>query len=164
MRKGDGMFLRKGFTPLEIKKHNGRRLKNGEVAQGGMFMYRKKKFLAGFTIIELLIVITVIAILVGIALPRFKGMQDEANIAKARGDLRTLQTAVESYYIHNANTYPATLGVLTSAIPNIIGTTLPKNPFSTATDAPYTYTVVGGIYTISSAGPTGGTAITVTNQ
>ena len=33
----------------------------------------------GFTLIELLVVISVIAILVGIAIPRFKGMQDEAH-------------------------------------------------------------------------------------
>src|SRR3989339_339671 len=59
----------------------------------------------GFTLIELLIVIAVISILIGIALPRFKGMQDEGNIAKATGELRTLKTAVESYYIHNNSTF-----------------------------------------------------------
>lgn len=62
----------------------------------------------GFTLIELLIVIAVISILIGIALPRFKGMQEEGKIAQAKAELRTLQTAVESYYIHNNNTYPAT--------------------------------------------------------
>lgn len=116
----------------------------------------------GFTIIELLIVISVITILVGIALPRFKGMQDEANIARVNGDLRTLQSAVESYYIHNASTYPVGLSALTSAVPNIVGTTLPKDPFSNNAD--YTYSVAVGIYTISSPGPTGGSKIEVTNQ
>jgi general secretion pathway protein G len=89
-------------------------------------MLRKK----GFTIVELLIVITVIAILVGIALPRFRGMQDEGNIAKAKGELRTQQTAVESYFIHNSNTYPSALSNLTSATPNIIGAALPTDPFN----------------------------------
>ena len=84
----------------------------------------------GFTLIELLIVVAVISILIGIALPRFKGMQDEGNIAKAKGELRTLQTAVESYYIHNSNTYPTALSSLTSAIPNIIGSSLPTDPFN----------------------------------
>lgn len=117
----------------------------------------------GFTIIELLIVMMVIAILVGIALPRFKAMQDEANIAKVNGDLRTLQAAVESYYMHYSNTYPATLGALTSAVPRMIGTTLPKDPFNNNAD--YTYTLAtGGIYTISSRGPTGGTRISITNR
>ena len=85
----------------------------------------------GFTIIELLIVIAVIAILVGIALPRFRGMQEEGKIAQAKAELRTLQTAVESYYIHNSNTYPANIdAALTGATPNIIGATSPADPFN----------------------------------
>ena len=60
-----------------------------------------------FTIIELMIVMAVMAILVGMALPRFKGMQQEGNMAKANGELRTLQTAMESYAMHNGNVYPA---------------------------------------------------------
>ena len=75
-------------------------------------MLRRK----GFTILELLIVIAVIAILVGIALPRFKGMQDEGNIARAKGELRMLTTAVESYYIHNNNTLPTALSNLTNDV------------------------------------------------
>jgi prepilin-type N-terminal cleavage/methylation domain-containing protein len=90
-------------------------------------MFRRSK---GFTIIELLIVIAVIAILIGLTLPRFRGMQEEGNIAKAKGELRTLQTAAESYYIHNNNTYPTALSSLTSATPNIIGSSLPTDPFN----------------------------------
>ena len=104
----------------------------------------------GFTILELLIVIAVIGILVGIALPRFKGMQDEGNIARAKGELRMLQTAVESYIIHNNNTAPATLSVLTSAVPAITGTTLPKDPFNTGAD--YGYAVNGTNYVVWSRG------------
>lgn len=115
----------------------------------------------GFTLIELLIVIAVISILIGIALPRFKGMQDEGNIAKAKAELRTLQTAVESYYIHHSNTYPATgsaalEAALADAVPNIIDS-VPTDPFS-STGADYVY-VMGGtnskFYIIYSAGPSG---------
>ena len=112
-------------------------------------MFRRK----GFTILELLIVIAVIAILVGIALPRFKGMQDEGNIAKAKGELRMLQTAVESYYMHNNNTLPGTLTALQTAKPQIAPSTIPGDPFGT------TYTLVpgtGGLYIIYSQGPGGG--------
>lgn len=85
----------------------------------------------GFTLIELLIVIAVISILIGIALPRFRGMREEGLIAQSKGELRTLQTAVESFYIHTG-AYPAALTNLTSATPNIVGTTLPTDPFNGA--------------------------------
>jgi len=111
----------------------------------------------GFTILELLIVISVIAILVGIALPRFKGMQDEGNIAKAKGELRTIQTAAESYYIHNS-TMP-TLAQLTTAVPNIVGTTLPKDPFVAGGATDYGYATNGAYMVAFSVGPGGaGTA------
>jgi len=120
----------------------------------------------GFTLIEILIVIAVIAILIGIALPRFKGMQDEGNIAHAKGELRTLQTAVESYYIHNNNTYPATTAAaletaLESATPSIIAY-VPIDPFSLTGDD-YVY-VMGGTnnkyWIIYSVGPgAGGSAV-----
>jgi general secretion pathway protein G len=117
-------------------------------------MLRRK----GFTILELLIVIAVIAILVGIALPRFKGMQDEGNIAKAKGELRMLQTAVESYYIHNNNTLPAALNNLTSAVPQIAPSTLPKDPFG---GADYGYNKNGAWFVLFSKGPVGDGAASI---
>jgi len=124
----------------------------------------------GFTLIELLIVIAVISILIGIALPRFKGMQDEGNIAKAKAELRTLQTAVESYYIHNNNAYPATGAAalqtaLAAAVPSIIAY-VPTDPFS-STGADYVY-VMGGtnskFYIIYSAGPGGNGSAVITDD
>ena len=66
----------------------------------------ENKMRRGFTLIELMIVISVMAILIGISLPYFKGMQDEGKSAKAAGELRTLTTGIESYYIHHDNEYP----------------------------------------------------------
>jgi len=111
----------------------------------------------GFTILELLIVIAVIAILVGIALPRFRGMQDEGNIAKAKGELRTLQTAVESYYIHNSNNLPAALALLAGAVPNLVGTTtsMPKDPFVSGGATDYGYNPGTTYFAIYSVGPNG---------
>ncbi|MBI3315607.1 MAG: type II secretion system protein [Candidatus Omnitrophica bacterium] len=119
----------------------------------------------GFTLIELLIVIAVISILIGIALPRFKGMQDEGNIAKAKGELRTLQTALESYYIHNSNTYPTALSALTSASPTVVST-IPTDPFSSSA-AVYGY-VRGGtnnkFYVVYSVGSSGNGSATITSD
>ncbi|MFA6320372.1 MAG: type II secretion system protein [Candidatus Omnitrophota bacterium] len=109
-------------------------------------MFKKK----GFTIIELLIVIAVIGILVGIALPRFRGMQDEGNIAKAKAELKTLQTAIESYYSHNSNVYPTALANMTTATPQIIAV-VPNDPFNGTTAYGYNHT--GNYYAIYSVGP-----------
>ncbi|MDP2913801.1 MAG: prepilin-type N-terminal cleavage/methylation domain-containing protein [Candidatus Omnitrophota bacterium] len=113
----------------------------------------------GFTLIELLIVIAVISILIGIALPRFKGMQDEGNRARAKGELRTLQTGVESFRIHSANSaLPTALGNLTSATPNIIGNALPTDSFKQGTN--YGYGTNGSYYAIWSAGIDGTAGVT----
>ncbi|MCX5679067.1 MAG: type II secretion system protein [Candidatus Omnitrophica bacterium] len=122
-------------------------------------MFLRLRSSKGFTILELLIVIAVIAILVGIALPRFKGMKDEGSIAKAKGELRTLQTAVESYYIHNSNTYPANIAAaLTGATPQIIAVA-PTDPFG---GAAYGYLLASPYYIIWSKGPAGDGVASVT--
>lgn len=91
----------------------------------------------GFTILEMLVVISVIAILIGIAIPRFKGLQDEANIAKSRAETATLQAAVESFK-HNSGNFPANVGVaLIGATPQILTSTL-SDPFEVA-GTPYNY-------------------------
>ena len=58
----------------------------------------------GFTLIELLIVVAIIAILAAIAIPNFLAAQVRAKVARVKGEMRTLTTAIESYYVDN-NTY-----------------------------------------------------------
>jgi hypothetical protein len=87
-------------------------------------------------------------------------MQDEGNIARAKGELRTLQTAVESYYIHNNNALPANLAALTSAVPNIIGSALPTDPFTSGSN--YGYSTAGSYYVIYSVGTAGNGTASVT--
>lgn len=60
----------------------------------------------GFTLIELLIVIAIILILIAIALPNFLEAQIRAKVTKARGEMRSLQTAIEAYQTQ-WRTYPA---------------------------------------------------------
>ena len=112
----------------------------------------------GFTLIELIIVIAVIAILVGIALPRLRGMIEEGNTAKAAAELRALQAGVESYYIHHSKAYPTDgsstwQSALTGASPKLIGTAL-TDPFSTSS-AQYQFdkSSNGLYYIIWSVGP-----------
>jgi prepilin-type N-terminal cleavage/methylation domain-containing protein len=56
-----------------------------------------QKLRRGFTLIELLIVIAIILILISIALPNFLEAQARARMARVKGDLRSLLTAVEAF-------------------------------------------------------------------
>lgn len=113
-----------------------------------------------FTLIEMMIVIVVIAILIGVLLPQFRGTQDEAATQRARSELRTLATAIESYYIHNSNALPASLSTLTSATPRVI-TTVPDDPFrSGSNDYTYYKDTNGVYYIIFSYGPDRAAGIT----
>lgn len=59
----------------------------------------------GFTLIELLIVVAIIAILAAIAIPNFLQAQTRAKVARVKGELRTLATSLETYYVDH-NQYP----------------------------------------------------------
>ncbi len=85
----------------------------------------------GFTILEILVVISVIAILIGIAIPRFQGMQMEANIIKAKAEMRTIQAALESYK-NQTSAYTDDYANLTSATVKIVESGM-TDPFLGAT-------------------------------
>jgi len=58
-----------------------------------------------FTLIELLIVVAIIAILAAIAVPNFLEAQTRAKVSRAKADMRTCATALESYAV-DWNKYP----------------------------------------------------------
>jgi len=59
----------------------------------------------GFTLIELLIVVAIIAILAAIAIPNFLEAQVRSKVSRAKADMRTIATALESYFV-DSNHYP----------------------------------------------------------
>lgn len=61
----------------------------------------------GFTLLELMIVITIIAIIGGFAVSRFTSTIDKTKITAVKTDFGTFETALDAYYL-NHNNYPST--------------------------------------------------------
>jgi prepilin-type N-terminal cleavage/methylation domain-containing protein len=58
-----------------------------------------------FTLIELLIVVAIIAILAAIAVPNFLEAQIRSKVSRVKADMRTVDTALTTYFIDN-NAFP----------------------------------------------------------
>ncbi len=67
----------------------------------------------GFTIVELLIVVVVIAILAAISIAAYNGIQNRAKVSGLVSDLAQITKAVETYKVTSATSqYPASLSVV----------------------------------------------------
>ena len=59
----------------------------------------KKKPAAGFTLIELMIVVAIIGILASLAIPNFLKFQARARQSEAKANLKGIYTATQSYFV-----------------------------------------------------------------
>ena len=66
----------------------------------------------GFTLVEIMIVVAIIALLAAIAIPNLLRARISANDALAMGTLRTLSTASETYATSNSGSYPTNVPIL----------------------------------------------------
>jgi type IV pilus assembly protein PilA len=60
---------------------------------------------SGFTLIELLVVMVILGLLAAIAIPAFFNQRDKALDADAKSDVRTAQTAIETYATDSDGSY-----------------------------------------------------------
>jgi type IV pilus assembly protein PilA len=98
----------------------------------------------GFTLVEIMIVVAIIALLAAIAIPNLLRARHNANEAAAIATLRTISTAQESYRAaQNPPTY-ATLAQLADAVPPYIDDTL-----AAGEKQGYNFAVVAGANTYS---------------
>ena len=61
----------------------------------------------GFTLLEIIVVVAIIAILAAYIAPKVAGRVDDARISKAKSDIRVLESSLELYKLDNF-VYPST--------------------------------------------------------
>jgi general secretion pathway protein G len=81
---------------------------------------------AGFTLIELMVVIVILGLLAGLILPRFIGESDKAKQQTARTQIAILETALKMYKLDNGS-YPTTEQGLKALVEPPTAGNLPKN-------------------------------------
>src|SRR5208337_913576 len=87
---------------------------------------RKKNRQAGFTLIELMVVIVILGVLAGLIIPRIMGRPDEARQAKARIQMEALESALKLYKLDNGS-YPTTEQGLNALVEAPTVGNIPKN-------------------------------------
>jgi general secretion pathway protein G len=122
---------------------------------------------AGFTLIEMLVVITIIGLIVGLVGPRVLNYLSESKTKTAKIQIEGLSAALDLYYLDNGR-YPATNEGLTALVqhpqsapgwngPYLKTASVPADPWG----HPYLYSAPGNhapyeIDSYGSAGPEGG--------
>lgn len=110
----------------------------------------------GFTLVELLVVLAIVALLVSIAAPRYFNSVEKSKEAVLRQDLSTMRDALDKYY-GDTGKYPDSLDDL------VAKKYLRKLPADPITDSTTTWVIVppedsekGGVFDVHSGAPGNG--------
>jgi type IV pilus assembly protein PilA len=114
---------------------------------------------SGFTLVEIMIVVAIIALLAAIAIPNLLRAKMSANDALAKATLRAESTAAEAYATANSGNYPTDETSLTGATPAYL-----NKAYCGVTASGYTFacTFAATGYTITATPGTVGTSGTTT--
>lgn len=96
---------------------------------------------SGFTLIEIILVVVIIGILAGIAIPRMGGKTKRAQIAQAKGNITALSMAISEFEMENGS-YPNSLDDLLDTSkggPFMDQMVIPLDPWG----KPFVYTTPG---------------------
>lgn len=70
----------------------------------------------GFTLVELLIVVIILAVLAAIVVPQFGSSTEDAKVSTVKTDLTAIRNAVELYYHQHNGRYPGKYGSTTATV------------------------------------------------
>lgn len=109
----------------------------------------KMKYQRGFTLLEMMVVVAIIAILAGILIPNFTRARAQAATSACMANEKTIATALELYYTDNQK-YPASASVDATFVKTMSGymNQVPIDP-TAGSGAYYKYALVsnGGVVT-----------------
>ena len=112
---------------------------------------------AGFTLIEILLVVVIIGILAAVAVPRLGGRVGQSQIAAARAGVGAISTAIDLYETDNGKLPESLQSLITKGSePNWNGPYIRKaEGLKDPWGLEYQFTKQGNVYTVASAGPDG---------
>lgn len=93
---------------------------------------RTRRFQKAFTLIELIAVVIVLAILAGVAVPRYFDYTDRARVSATQGSLGNIRSAIQNFYanssINGSPAYPTLVQMQT--IGTVLQDQMPANPYN----------------------------------
>jgi general secretion pathway protein G len=122
---------------------------------------------AGFTLVEVLLVVAILGILAGVVVVSTRNRVPKTQIAACRMSIQGLQTAIDAYEVDNGK-FPDSLNALVNKTtemnwngPYVQNARLPADPWG----KDFQYTIKGDTYELRSGGPDAsvGTADDITN-
>ncbi len=112
---------------------------------------RPKRSRAGFTLIEIMLVVVIIGLLAAVVTPRLMGNLAKGQIAATRASIKNLETAIDQYQLDHSGRLPNSLQEILPYLRN--QKSVPKD--SWGMEFSYTPNHADGSFSIVSAGPDG---------